>query len=108
MKALGQRRELGRETPCVLAVAFRREPRPMLEGRDEGPLGGEVEEQGDLGSSLAFGLVHDRWLLGALTGVVYALVLRRSAKLVDPILAHASSNLVIAVWVLATGNWQHW
>jgi exosortase E/protease (VPEID-CTERM system) len=59
-------------------------------------------------TSFAFGLIHSRWLAGALTGVVYALLVRRSGKLADGIVAHAMSNLVIAVWVLATGNFQHW
>ncbi len=63
---------------------------------------------GVLGSSLAFGLVHDRWLLASVTGVVYAILLRYSGRLMDAVVAHAASNLVIAIWVLATSNWQHW
>jgi exosortase E/protease (VPEID-CTERM system) len=59
-------------------------------------------------SSLAFGLIHDRWLLGALTGVAYALLVRSTGKLADAIAAHAASNAVIAAWVLSTGNFQYW
>jgi exosortase E/protease (VPEID-CTERM system) len=59
-------------------------------------------------SSLVFGLLHDRWLLGAASGVVYAWLVRRSGRLSDGVAAHAASNLVIAAWVLATGQFQHW
>ena len=59
-------------------------------------------------SSLVFGFVHERWLLAALTGVVYALLLRRTGKVIDAMAAHGASNAVIAAWVLSTGSWQHW
>ncbi len=59
-------------------------------------------------SSLAFGMLHERWLAAALSGVLFASVARRSGRLVDAIAAHATSNAVIAAWVLATQSWQHW
>lgn len=58
-------------------------------------------------SSLAFGLLHGRIILATATGVLYALVLRRSGKLIDPIAAHAASNALIAAYVLWTGHWEH-
>jgi exosortase E/protease (VPEID-CTERM system) len=58
------------------------------------------------GSSLAFAAVHERWLAAFLTGIVYALVQIRSGRLMDAVAAHAASNVVIAAWVLATG--EHW
>lgn len=61
-----------------------------------------------LGSSLAFGALHERWELAALTGVVYAVLCRMRGRLIDGIAAHAASNAVIAVWVLVTQSWQHW
>lgn len=56
-------------------------------------------------SSLAFGLVHDRWLAATLAGAVYGLLMYRSNRLSDPIAAHAASNLAIAGWAV---SWQEW
>jgi exosortase E/protease (VPEID-CTERM system) len=61
-----------------------------------------------LGSSLVFGALHDRLLAGTLAGVVYALVLRRRGELCDAVVAHATTNLLIAAYVLATGTWSLW
>ena len=60
-------------------------------------------------SSLLFGLMHgERWLAGALAGVAYAVVTRRRQSIGNAILAHATTNALIAVSVLAGGNWQLW
>ncbi len=59
-------------------------------------------------SSLAFGMLHERWFAAALSGVLFASVARRNGRLIDAIAAHATSNAVIAAWVLATQSWQHW
>ncbi len=59
-------------------------------------------------SSVAFGLLHDRWLLASGTGIVYATILKSSRRMSDAVAAHAASNTVIAAYVLATQSWQHW
>jgi exosortase E/protease (VPEID-CTERM system) len=59
-----------------------------------------------LGSSLAFAAVHERWVAAFLTGIAYALVQFRTGRLMDAVVAHAASNVVIAAWVVASG--QHW
>ena len=54
-----------------------------------------------------FAVEHDRWLVGALAGVVYGvLYLRRG--LGAAIVAHATTNLVLGLWVLRSGQWQFW
>ena len=54
-----------------------------------------------------FAIEHDRWLVGALCGVIYgALYLRRG--LGAAIVAHATTNLVLGLWVLRSGQWQFW
>ena len=58
-----------------------------------------------VGSSLAFGLLHERWLAATLAGAAYALLMYRSNRLSDPIAAHAASNLAIVAWAIA---WQEW
>ena len=54
-----------------------------------------------------FAVEHDRWLVGAIAGAVYGvLYLRRG--LLAAIVAHATTNLVLGLWVLRTGQWQFW
>ena len=54
-----------------------------------------------------FAIEHDRWLVGAVAGAVYGwLFLRRG--LGAAIVAHATTNLVLGLWVLRTSQWQFW
>jgi len=59
-------------------------------------------------SSLVFGALHGRWVAGAIAGVVYALAYNRRGKLADAVLAHATTNALIAGYVLSTGSWSLW
>ena len=58
-----------------------------------------------IASSLAFGILHERWLAASLAGAVYALLMYRSNKLADPIAAHVASNAAIVVWSISTEQW---
>ena len=57
-------------------------------------------------SSLLFGLMHQRWIAGALAGAVFALVMYRSGRLSDPIAAHMTANAIIIAWAIAAQNWS--
>lgn len=46
-------------------------------------------------SSVAFGLLHERWLAATLAGLAYGLLVQRSGKLADAIAAHMASNAVV-------------
>jgi len=60
-------------------------------------------------SSVLFGLMHgDRWLAGSLAGACYALASIRGARLGEAVGAHATTNALLAAYVLLTGNWQLW
>jgi exosortase E/protease (VPEID-CTERM system) len=60
-------------------------------------------------SSLLFGLFHqDHWLAGSLAGMAYALALYRRRQLLDAVLAHVTTNALIASYVLMTGHWSLW
>jgi exosortase E/protease (VPEID-CTERM system) len=60
-------------------------------------------------SSVAFGCMHGQhWLVGILAGLAYAVVLKRRGRIGDAVVAHAVSNLLLAVWVLARGDWSQW
>ena len=61
-----------------------------------------------IGSSLAFGFLHQRWLAGTLAGMAYAGILYRRGELRDPIVAHAVTNGLIAIAVLGFGRWELW
>jgi CAAX prenyl protease-like protein len=60
-------------------------------------------------SSCAFGFLHgERWLAGTLAGMVYAAAYLRRGSIGDAIAAHATTNALIAAWVLGAGQWQLW
>jgi exosortase E/protease (VPEID-CTERM system) len=62
-----------------------------------------------LASSLLFGLLHGGgWLAGALAGLAYALTLRRRGALADAVVAHATTNALLAAHALLTGDWSRW
>ena len=60
-------------------------------------------------SSLAFGILHGRmWLAGTLAGVVFAVVAKLRGRLGEAVAAHATANLLIALWVIARGDYSLW
>ena len=60
-------------------------------------------------SSLAFGLLHgERWLAGLGAGLIYSFVFLRRGSTGDAVIAHATTNALLAAWVLAGGNWFLW
>jgi CAAX prenyl protease-like protein len=60
-------------------------------------------------SSLAFGLMHGQhWLVGIVAGLGYAVLLRGKGRMGDAVVAHAVSNVLLAAWVLARGDWGMW
>ena len=62
-----------------------------------------------LASSLAFGILHGRmWLAGTLAGVVFAMVAKLRGRLGEAVAAHATANLLIALWVITRGDYWLW
>ena len=59
-------------------------------------------------SSVLFGALHGRWLAGTLAGMLYAVALYRRRELSDAVVAHATTNALIAAYVLATSSWSMW
>ncbi len=60
-------------------------------------------------SSLLFGALHGvYWLAGTIAGMTFALALYQRRALGDAVLAHATTNGLIAVYVFATGRWSVW
>jgi exosortase E/protease (VPEID-CTERM system) len=57
-------------------------------------------------SSLLFGALHERWLAASLSGIVFALVMWRTRRMGDPIVAHAIANGLIFAWAVGSGQWS--
>ena len=54
-----------------------------------------------------FAIEHDRWLVGAIAGIAYGLLYLRKG-LPAAIVAHVTTNLVLGLWVVRSGQWQFW
>jgi exosortase E/protease (VPEID-CTERM system) len=62
-----------------------------------------------LASSIIFGLLHgERWLAGAAAGVAYGLAAQRRGRLTDAVMAHATTNALLAAYVLVFQKWYFW
>jgi CAAX prenyl protease-like protein len=59
-------------------------------------------------ATFVFVLAHTLWLAAAIAGLAYAWLYVRSGRLWVPVIAHAVTNGVLGVWVVASGNWQFW
>ncbi len=59
-------------------------------------------------TSVLFASEHNRWLVGLVAGVAYNLVLYRTKSLYACMIAHGVTNLILAIFVLATEQWGFW
>ena len=59
-------------------------------------------------SSVLFALEHNLWFAGLLAGLAYGLLYIRTGNLWYPIIAHGTTNAILGLWVVRTGNWQFW
>ncbi len=55
-----------------------------------------------------FALEHNLLLAGLLAGFAYGWLYMRSGNLWSPVIAHAVTNALLGVWILATGSWHLW
>jgi CAAX prenyl protease-like protein len=51
---------------------------------------------------------HSEWLVALVTNVVYVLLLKRTRSLFATVVAHATTNALLGVYVLRTASWQLW
>ena len=59
-------------------------------------------------TSLAFGAMHSDMLAGTLAGAGFALLVLRTGRVGDAIIAHAVTNFLLAMTAMATGYWSLW
>jgi CAAX prenyl protease-like protein len=55
-------------------------------------------------SSALLGALHARWIALTLAGMLYALAVYRCSELGDAVLAHATTNALIAVYFVTTAS----
>lgn len=58
--------------------------------------------------SALFGAGHTLWLAGIVAGLAYGVLYMKSTNLWAPVLAHATTNGLLGLWVLHTGQWSFW
>ena len=60
-------------------------------------------------TSIAFGILHGNlWFAGILAGLLYAWALLRRGKIGEAIAAHATTNALLAAYVLLFHKWHLW
>lgn len=59
-------------------------------------------------SSVVFGLEHSQWFAGMIAGLAYGELYRRSGQLWPGVIAHATTNAGLGLWVIFVGAWQFW
>nr|WP_271515547.1 CAAX prenyl protease-related protein [Flavimaricola sp.] len=59
-------------------------------------------------SSLAFGYMHTDVLAGTIAGAGFGLLVLRNGRVGDAIVAHAVTNLMLAITAMITGHWSLW
>jgi exosortase E/protease (VPEID-CTERM system) len=59
-------------------------------------------------SSILFGVLHGNWVAGTVAGIAFAIALYRRGALSDAVVAHATANVLLAAYVLATHSWSLW
>ena len=96
--------------PVVEELAFRGYvARRLISADVEAVPFGQLSVLAILVSSLAFGALHGQmWIAGTLAGIVFALVAKVRGRLGEAVAAHATANLLIALWVLARGDYRMW
>jgi exosortase E/protease (VPEID-CTERM system) len=60
-------------------------------------------------SSVAFGFLHGNlWFAGILAGLLYAWAMLRRGRIGEAVVAHATTNLLLAAYVLLFQQWHLW
>jgi exosortase E/protease (VPEID-CTERM system) len=59
-------------------------------------------------TSLAFGLLHVNWLAAIIAGAMYSAAVYHRGRLSDAVIAHATTNALLASWVIAYQRWDLW
>ena len=55
-----------------------------------------------------FGLEHDRWLAGLAAGIVYGGLAVRTGRIAPAVVAHVTTNLLLGLYVIVSGQYGFW
>lgn len=55
-----------------------------------------------------FGLSHNRWLPGIITGILLNWLIMKQKNMNSVIVAHGTANLLLAIYILYTQSWHFW
>lgn len=60
--------------------------------------------------TVAFGFAHSRddWAAALVCGALYNLVAYRTGSLASCVVAHATTNLLLGIWIMQTRQWGFW
>ena len=94
--------------PLAEELAFRGYLTRRVQGRRFEALPFRFSWSGLVVSSVLFGSLHSRFVAATACGLLYTLVLYRRGELTDAVIAHATTNLLLTLYVLATGAWFLW
>jgi exosortase E/protease (VPEID-CTERM system) len=93
--------------PIAEELAFRGYlSRVLISSKFESVPVGQFQLPAFLVSTLVFGILHERWIAASFAGAVYALLMYRTKRLSDPIIAHMASNAAIIGWAVAAKQWS--
>jgi uncharacterized protein len=59
-------------------------------------------------TSVMFALAHPEWLPAVITGALWAWLLWQTRSLAACAVSHATANLALSIYVIATGDWKYW
>jgi CAAX prenyl protease-like protein len=60
--------------------------------------------------TLAFGLAHSPadWVAALICGALYNVVAYRTRSLTSCVITHATTNLLLGLWIMQTRQWGFW
>jgi len=95
--------------PVLEELAFRAGLMRLIERIAAPQIGAPMAVVASVGlTSVAFGLMHADVLAATLAGLAYGVLAAWRGRAGDAIVAHAVTNFLIAVHVLALGHWSYW
>jgi uncharacterized protein len=69
---------------------------------------GQVTPLAAVVTSVLFAVAHPEWLPALLTGFLWAWLLWQTKSLAACAVSHATANLALGIYVVATGAWKFW
>ncbi len=69
---------------------------------------GEFHLPAFIGVALIFGFEHSEWAVGVITGLIWGIFFIKTRDVWSTAISHVTTNLLLGIYVIATGSWQFW